>query len=609
MSLRKNSVIAGILTVWMMAGCHKGYVKEKNDLSLLSFTTYCNPLDIDYTYSVVNTSKGISYRSGADPAVVQYGNDYYMFVTRSQGYWHSTDLGRWEFIHPERWYFESSNAPGAWSADSLLMVLANPFGYMSLITASNPTLGNWQAQPAIIPIELHDPALFVDDDHRVYLYEGSSNSYPIQGVELDPENYFLPIGKPVSLIRLHPGDHGWERFGEDHISDINPFIEGAWMTKHQGKYYLQYAAPGTQWNVYADGVYVSDYPLGPFTYASYNPISYKPGGFVQGAGHGSTVQDPNGAYWHFVTSRISVNYLMERRISMFPAGFDVDQMYVNTAYGDYPHFLPGHGSKEENEYFTGWMLLSYHKPVRASSVKPKEPLHRIDESRGGWMLPLKNITFDPQNVVDENMQSFWVAQTNNSGEWLQLDLLEADTVFAVQLNYMDVNSTIFGKVDGLFHQFILDYSVDGIKWSVAADYSMNKNDQPNAYVELKQPVLARYIRFRNVHVPTNNLALSGFRVFGRGPGSPPAPPNRPQVVRDKDRRNARVTWHSVPDAMGYSLYWGIKGKKSHHSVLIYQDTTYSLRALNVDQNYFYTVEAFNENGVSSRTVAKEKPGD
>ena len=59
-----------------------------------------------------------------------------------------------------------------------------------------------------------------------------------------------------------------------------PYIEGAWMTKHAGKYYLQYACPGAEFNVYADGVYVADAPLGPFHLAENNPFSYKPGGFL-----------------------------------------------------------------------------------------------------------------------------------------------------------------------------------------------------------------------------------------------------------------------------------------------------------------------------------------
>lgn len=84
-----------------------------------------------------------------------------------------------------------------------------------------------------------------------------------------------------------------------------PFIEGAWMTKHDGTYYLQYAGPGTEYNVYGDGVYESDSPLGPFRLAKNNPYSYKPGGFLRGAGHGSTMEDRYGNWWHTATMQIS----------------------------------------------------------------------------------------------------------------------------------------------------------------------------------------------------------------------------------------------------------------------------------------------------------------
>ena len=32
--------------------------------------TYCNPLNIDYTYMIYNSDRDISYRSGADPAAL-----------------------------------------------------------------------------------------------------------------------------------------------------------------------------------------------------------------------------------------------------------------------------------------------------------------------------------------------------------------------------------------------------------------------------------------------------------------------------------------------------------------------------------------------------------
>ena len=64
------------------------------------------------------------------------------------------------------------------------------------------------------------------------------------------------------------------------IVHAKPFPAMFFRTKHNGKYYFQYGAPGTEFKVYADGVYVSDSPLGPFTYQQHNPMSYKPGGFL-----------------------------------------------------------------------------------------------------------------------------------------------------------------------------------------------------------------------------------------------------------------------------------------------------------------------------------------
>jgi xylan 1,4-beta-xylosidase len=210
--------------------------------------TYCNPINIDYTYSNVNTSKGLSYRSGADPACVKFKGEYYLFVTRSFGYWHSKDLLKWDFIHPQSWYFESSNAPAAWSyKDSILIAMGNPSGWQCVIYTDDPKKGTWKGVPSLIPIDIHDPALFVDDDSRVYLYIGSSNVFPIKGVELDPSNYFLPEGEIKDLLKLHPKEHGWERFGENHSdTTIKGFMEGAWMTKYNNKYYLQYASTGNR---------------------------------------------------------------------------------------------------------------------------------------------------------------------------------------------------------------------------------------------------------------------------------------------------------------------------------------------------------------------------
>jgi len=557
------------------------------DNSEISYTTYCNPINIDYTYSIVNTSKGLSYRSGADPTVVEFRGEYYMFVTRSFGYWHSNDLRNWNFIRPQSWYFESSNAPTAWSfKDSILIALGNPSGWQSIIYTDNPKVGTWKSIPALVPFTLHDPALFVDDDGRVFVYEGSSNVYPIKGAELDPNNYFLPIGGFRDLIKLNPEKHGWERFGENHSDTVvSGFIEGPWMTKYNDKYYFQYAAPGTEWNIYGDGVYISDSPLGPFTYGKYNPFSYKPGGFITGAGHGSTVKDSYGNYWHFGTTVVGINYKFERRIVQFPAGFDEDgQLYTNTAYGDYPYYHPTTKKRDREDWFTGWMLLSYQKPVTASSYQSD---------------------LIPENVVDENIKTFWVAKTNTKNEWIIIDLENECEVKAFQINYSDYKSNIFGKRDTIYHQYLLDYSSDGNDWNVLVDKTNNLEDVPNDYVELSSSKKVRYIRFTNYHVPTPNLAISGLRIFGNGLGTRPEKPFMFNVVRDNDRRDAELKWSRVKNVQGYNIYFGIALNKLYNSILVYTDTTIQLKCLNVDAQYFFSVESFNENGISQRTNVKK----
>lgn len=551
-------------------------------------TTYCNPLNLDYTYPFHNSHLGKSYRSGADPAVVEFRGEYYMFVTRSWGYWHSKDLLNWDFITPEKWYFEGCNAPAAHNyKDSILYVCGNPSGAMSILYTDNPKRGDWKAVPSVLH-DLQDPALFIDDDERAYMYWGSSNRWPIRGKELDMKNKFLPIAKkPDSLLFLRPDIHGWERFGENHTSDIKPFIEGAWMTKHNGKYYLQYAAPGTQFNVYGDGVYVGKSPLGPFQYAAHNPFCYKPGGFATGAGHGSTVCGPGGIYWHFGTIHLSINYKFERRLCMFPTFFDEDGvMYSDTYFGDYPHYSPDQVSRQTTSGgFRGWMLLSYGKPVKASSQLESYPV---------------------ENVTDENLKTFWVAGKNDDKQWVEIDLEEVSDVYALQLNFFDYEETGFwGRMPNLRQRYLVEASVDGARWRVLVDYRNSFRDAPHNYIELDQPIEARYIRYRHHYVSGKNLAMGNIRVFGLGRGKKPATVKGFTVVREADERNVRISWKAVKGAQGYNVLWGVAPDKLYSSWMVYGDNSLDLRALTVGQKYYFAIEAFNENGISQRVFLRE----
>ncbi|MFT4834475.1 MAG: xylan 1,4-beta-xylosidase [Marinoscillum sp.] len=566
--------------------------------------TYCNPVDIDYTYMSHYASKGVSYRSGADPSVINYKGKYFMFVTRSHGYWYSEDLSKWTFIRPQSWYFNGSNAPAAAVYKDEVIVLGDPSGIGAVIKTNNPLLGDWKTTYSVIPISIQDPDLFVDEDQRVYLYEESSNKWPLRAVELDGENMFIPKSDQKDLFTLDPENHGWERFGQDHKSDVTPFLEGPWMTRHGDTYYLEYSAPGTQWNVYADGVYTSKDPMGPFEYAAYNPISYKPGGFLTGAGHGSTVEDNQGGFWHFASMTIGVNYKFERRIGMFPAGFEEDgQMYVNTAYGDYPHYLPDTELEDPKNRFTGWMLLSKGKKVTTNSNVQgiKNNIIEEDEQEKAYQPDKELPVYTIDKINDENIRTFWVAENNSDSIYVQIDLGRVMEVNAVQVNFQDFNANVFGKPDTLRQQFVIETSIESKNWQVAVDYSKNLRDQPHAYIELQSSVRARFVRYRNIYFPNDYLAIAELRIFGNGMGKSPATPKSFQAERHSDDRNVTASWRAVEGDMGYVLYWGIAPDRLNNSVMIYDQNNYELRALNKGQTYYFQVEAFDENGVSEKS--------
>ncbi|MGN6297874.1 MAG: family 43 glycosylhydrolase [Ginsengibacter sp.] len=545
-------------------------------------STYCNPVNIDYTYMIYNANEGLSYRSGADPAVVKFKNEYYLFVTRSLGYWHSTDLLHWDFVTPEKWYFQGSNAPAASNyKDSLLYVCGDPSGAMSVLYTDDPKKGNWKATPSILT-DLQDPDLFIDDNSDAYMFWGSSNKFPIRGRRLEKNENFRPSKNVDTLFNLDEKLHGWERFGENNSDTIlGGYIEGAWLTKHNDKYYMQYAAPGTEFNVYGDGVYISDNPLGPYHYTPNNPVSFKPGGFITGAGHGSTVDGPQNIYWHFTTMAVNVNIGWERRIGMFPTFFDKDGlMYCDSYFGDYPHYAPAVPNKKGA--FRGWMLLSYKKPVTASSH-------------------LEN--YNPELAVDENVKTYWVAEKNDDSQWLQIDLLQPAKVFAVQVNYNDYHSNLYGRIDEMYHRYTIEGSVDGNNWINLVDRSDNFADVPNDYVELATPEIVRYVRYKNRHVPTPYLSISDLRIFGIGQGKKPSSVKNFSVQRRRDTRNALIKWTPQSNCQGYNILWGIAPDKLYSSWMVYNSDSLLMRNLDADRTYYFSIEAFNENGISERTTA------
>ena len=564
-------------------------------------STYCNPVNIDYGYTPIpNFSSWGNHRATADPVIVRYKDDYYLFSTNQWGYWWSDDMLNWKyisrkFLRPWNAGYDELCAPAVGIIGDTMIVFGSTYTRtFSIWMSTDPKNNVWKPLVDSFEIGGWDPSFFTDDDGRLYMYNGSSNRFPMYGIELNRKT-MKPIGTRQEMYLLEPWRYGWQRFGE-HMDNtfLDPFLEGSHMTKYKNKYYLQYGAPGTEFSGYADGLVVGDAPLGPFTAVS-DPLSFKLGGYVRGAGHGATFQDKFNNYWHVSTTVISVKNTFERRIGIWPTGFDKDDvMWCNTTFGDYPHFIPDkrfanaqYESNNSSPYFTGWMLLNYNKPVKVSSTL------------GGY---------HPNNAVDEVIKTYWSAATANKGEWIESDLGNVSRVNAVQINYadQDVAPDRLGRVPGQYHQYILYYSTDGKKWNVLTDKSNNKTDVPHDYVELPTPVQARYIKLENIHMPTGKFALSGFRIFGNGNGPKPDAVKDFIILRtEKDKRSAFIKWNPVDNAFAYNIYYGTAPDKLYTSIMVHSNNEYWLKTMDSQKTYYFTIESINENGVSARTPVKK----
>ncbi|MEP6550153.1 MAG: fibronectin type III domain-containing protein, partial [Gemmatimonadales bacterium] len=87
---------------------------------------------------------------------------------------------------------------------------------------------------------------------------------------------------------------------------------------------------------------------------------------------------------------------------------------------------------------------------------------------------------------------------------------------------------------------------------------------------------------------------------GNVAGPRPAIPVGLTATRDRDERDATVTWQPVAGVVGYNVRWGISPSKLYQTYQRFADetTTLELRALTVGQAYWVAIESFDESGVS-----------
>lgn len=578
----------------------------------------CNPLNLEYRYQYLTNPNGENHslsREAADPTVVLYNDIYYLFASMSGGFWYSVDLTEWKFKSaPELPNYDY--APDVRIVGGRIIFSASKNGEPCTFFECSDLL-NDSFKPLTSPFPFWDPDIFEDEDGRVFFYWGCSNSEPIWGIEIDTET-FLPIGEKVGLLKENEDLYGWERKGEnnklaepknDHERMIRqylgtkPFIEGAFMNKYKGKYYLQYCAPGTECNVYSDGVYVSDAPLGPFTYQVHNPFSSKPGGFITGAGHGSTFQDKEGNWWHVSTMRISMNQNFERRIGLFPCFFDEDGiLFCNQNFADYPFdVLKGENTK-----------LDETKPImNLLSYKAKTKVSSFEEG------------FEGDLAVDENIRTWWAATIDDKDPAFELDLGKIKKIDAIQINLADHKMPCqeipeegrFVSRTGIRYtywntqvtEYTLESSKDGINWEIVLDTRNNNTDLAHDFLVLDNPKDLRFLRLSNFTIPFHGIpAISGLRVFGQDTEVLPEKVEKIITERSEGGLNIIIRWNASEHADGYNVRYGILPNKMYNSWQIVGNNTLDLSMVNKKQNYYIAIDSYNGSGVTSGDIFEVK---
>ena len=468
---------------------------------------YCNPLPM-----IIEPGGNAS----GDVTVIREQGKYYMFCTGG-GAWVSDDMLNWSFHRVENVpvaphvvkyngsFYMCGNESPVYKAD-------NPLGPYT-------SIGEWKNTPDVKGgwNGAFDVDIFIDDDNKPYLYYPGRGVSGIYVVPLDPDNLSRFAG-PVKHLFGFNNSHVWERYGEmNEYTDVS-WIEGPWLQKHNGIYYLEYSASGTQWKTYAEGYYTAKSPLGPFTYAPNNPLLHRTEGIVTGPAHGSIVEGPDGNLWQFYTIVLS-NPPGGRRIGMDRITFDKDGN-LSVKVTETPQWAPGAVSNPAKGN-------SGSIPVTINKLRAMNALSRFSSEQPG-----RNAAY----AVDNSSGTWWEPAPTDTMPTLTIELSPATRFDVVQLFTIDGARLLFNGGRRRFgrqtttaqaspiyvYQYKIDVSMDGKKYITALDQTKNTISRNTIFEEIP-PVKCRFVRLTMTNWPkTTPLGIIEFTVFGKPAGYLPA---------------------------------------------------------------------------------------
>ncbi|GHE33516.1 hypothetical protein [Sphingobacterium griseoflavum] len=69
---------------------------------------------------------------------------------------------------------------------------------------------------------------------------------------------------------------------------------------------------------------------------------------------------------------------------------------------------------------------------------------------------------------------------------------------------------------------------------------------------------------------------------------------------EKDKRSAWIKWSPLDNAYAYNIYTGLEPDKLYNCIMVHDANEYYYKAMDSQKPYYFTIEAINENGISTR---------
>ena len=207
-----------------------------------------------------------------------------------------------------------------------------------------------------------------------------------------------------------------------------------------------------------------------------------------------------------------------------------------------------------------------------------------------------------EHAFDEKASTWWSATSGGVGEWLSVDLGGITRVAALQINFAEEGTRTLGTDEDSYHQYIIESSIDGVRWTTRLDASAARRDAPHRYLLLDTARNARFVRITNVHAAAGaNFAIRELRIFGRSAAAAPGEVADVSAKRIGDESRAIVTWRRSARAAGYIVRFGTAADRLHTSYRVGDVSSVTLGSLDPAAPYWFVVDAIGEGGITRGT--------